>query len=48
MFAMIDPHSLEKIHSLVPAITHPKFGSALKKKSNLGKLPKKYPNLNMW
>jgi putative endopeptidase len=48
MFAMIDPHSPEKIRGLVPAITHPKFESVLKSKSKLGKLPKKYPNLNMW
>ena len=48
MFAMIDPHSPEKIRGLVPAITHPKFESAFKDKSRLGKLPKKYPNLNMW
>ena len=48
MFAMIDPHSPEKIRGLVPVITHPKFESALKDKSKFGKLSKKYPNLNMW
>ena len=48
MFAMIDPHSPEKIRGLVPAVTHPKFETALKDKSKLGKLPVKYPNLNMW
>ncbi|MGC8533786.1 MAG: M13 family metallopeptidase [Candidatus Parvarchaeum sp.] len=48
MFAMIDPHSPEKIRGLVPAVTHPKFESTFKEKSKLGKLPVKYPNLNMW
>ncbi len=48
MFAMIDPHSPEKIRGLVPAVTHPKFESAFKDKSKIGKLPEKYPNLNMW
>ena len=48
MFAMIDPHSPEKIRGFVPAVTHPKFETALKDKSKLEKLPKKYPNLNMW
>jgi len=48
MLAMIDPHSPEKIRGLVPVITHPKFESVLKNKSKLGKLPKRYPNLNMW
>ena len=48
MFAMIDPHSPEKIRGLVPAITHPKFEIVFKEKSKLGKLPEKYPNLNMW
>ena len=48
MFAMIDPHSPEKIRGLVPAVTHPKFESAFKDKSKIGKLPETYPNLNMW
>ena len=48
MFAMIDPHSPEKIRGFVPAVTHPKFEDAFRNKSKLGKLPKKYPNLNMW
>ena len=30
MFAMIDPHSPEKIRGLVPAVTHPKFESGEK------------------
>ena len=48
MFAMIDPHSPEKVRGFVPTVTHPKFERALKEKSKLGKLPEKYPNLNMW
>ncbi|MEM0144024.1 MAG: M13-type metalloendopeptidase, partial [Candidatus Parvarchaeum sp.] len=48
MFAMIDPHSPEKIRGLVPVITNTHFEDALKNKSKLGKLRQKYPNLNMW
>ncbi len=48
MLAMMDPHSPEKIRGLVPVLTHPKFEEIFKNKSRLGRLPKKYPNLNMW
>ncbi|MCL5420803.1 MAG: hypothetical protein M1284_03600, partial [Candidatus Parvarchaeota archaeon] len=44
----VDPHSPEKIRGLVPVLTHPKFEEIFKNKSRLGRLPKKYPNLNMW
>ena len=48
MLSMMDPHSPEKIRGLVPAVAHPKFESSFRDKSKIGKLPKKYPNLNMW
>jgi putative endopeptidase len=48
MFAMIDPHSPEKIRGFVPAVTHVKFEETFRDKSKLGKMKKNYPKLNMW
>ncbi len=48
MFAMLDPHSPEKVRGFVPPVTHPKFEETFRSKSKLGKLKEKYPNLNMW